>query len=425
MTRMVRSSWLYVVLVTLFSGHEVASAQTLTPEIPVAALPGKLVVTVRAFRGFVQLRNRTDEPWQMPVVGMKLDGNAEFRTGPRSWVRFHVPPKQLVTLDRLGTVKVLEAIYDPAKETVKTDLAMKYGRARYDVQAAGVLLESTVHTPGNTLAIRGTKTFITNTPPFPAAVATYGGVVKHRTSSGAQVQFGDEDGQTADDGPDADDQSNDAAASMGQPGSSIPLVNNDGSGGPAETSLTNTQPVSVLLTQTAEESALALGSQGSGFTPGLIGTNLSQMRNRAGSGMATGSTIGSDAAMLLFDFTWTGAGDVDGFVTDPLGNTVCVFEDTRPNCVFSTSQGASGSVDHPGPNGSETIRWLGNQIPFGSYEYGVQLFTGQSTVPFDASVTFKPAGGEPVLLDMFSGTVSPESNEATQMIDVTSGTLEQ
>ena len=66
---------------------------------------------------------------------MVVSENAEFRTGPRSAVRFTIPPDQTVTLDRLGTVKVLEAINNNGKLT--TNLGMKYGRTRYDIEAAG------------------------------------------------------------------------------------------------------------------------------------------------------------------------------------------------------------------------------------------------------------------------------------------------
>src|ERR1043165_7024325 len=89
-----------------------------------------LTATITAIEGIVQVRQNEDAPWQKATVGMKVSEGAEFRTGPRSAVRFEIPPDQTVTLDRLGTVKLIEAIQK--QDTVKTDLGMKYGRVRYD-----------------------------------------------------------------------------------------------------------------------------------------------------------------------------------------------------------------------------------------------------------------------------------------------------
>ena len=47
-----------------------------------------------------------------------------------------MPPNQSITLDRLGTIKVLQAIKQ--KDEYKTDVGMKYGRTKYEVQAAGI-----------------------------------------------------------------------------------------------------------------------------------------------------------------------------------------------------------------------------------------------------------------------------------------------
>src|SRR5437588_10982762 len=96
--------------------------------------PVALTATITAIEGIVQVRQSEDAPWQKATVGMKLGEGAEFRTGPRSAVRFEIPPDQIVTLDRLGTVKLIEAIQ--RSDSVKTDLGMKYGRVRYDVEAA-------------------------------------------------------------------------------------------------------------------------------------------------------------------------------------------------------------------------------------------------------------------------------------------------
>src|SRR5438045_9342050 len=117
-------SLLALIVFTFFAIPTLAIAQQSRP-----AAATVLTATITAIEGIVQVRQNEDAPWQKAVVGMKLSEGAEFRTGPHSAVRFEIPPDQTVTLDRLGTVKLIEAIQK--QDTVKTDLGMKYGRARY------------------------------------------------------------------------------------------------------------------------------------------------------------------------------------------------------------------------------------------------------------------------------------------------------
>lgn len=116
---------------------------------------GHLDVTIVQVVGLVQVRRHDDDPWARAQVGMRLDEGAEFRTGPRSRVIFTIPPDQKITLDRLGVVKVLQAIRDAG--VVRTDLGMKYGRTVYEVQEPGTKHDATIRTPGMTLAVRGTE----------------------------------------------------------------------------------------------------------------------------------------------------------------------------------------------------------------------------------------------------------------------------
>src|SRR6185436_10476867 len=110
------------------------------------------------------------------TVGMVVDQNAEFRTGVKSAVRFAIPPDQTITLDRLGTVKLLQAINDNGK--IKTNIGMRYGRTRYDIEEAGREHESTISSPSSTLAVRGTKFSLTDTPPFPPQAVSLTGRVQ-------------------------------------------------------------------------------------------------------------------------------------------------------------------------------------------------------------------------------------------------------
>ena len=118
-----------------------------------AAQGAELATRITAVEGIVQVRQAEDQPWQMAKAGMKLNAGAEFRTGPRSKVQFKVGDTQTITLDRLGVIKVVDAIRANGKVT--TDLGMKYGRSELKVEAGGLEHESRIHAPGSTLAVRG------------------------------------------------------------------------------------------------------------------------------------------------------------------------------------------------------------------------------------------------------------------------------
>src|SRR5258706_14770334 len=118
---------------------------------------------------------------------MNVTEGAEFRTGPRSAVRVLIPPDQTITLDRLGVVKLMQAIQQG--NVVKTKVGMPYGRTRYDIEEAGIEHQSQLVSPSSTLAIRGTKVSVYDQPPFaPSAVSLTGRAVY--PTGKRQVAFG-------------------------------------------------------------------------------------------------------------------------------------------------------------------------------------------------------------------------------------------
>lgn len=150
---------------------------------------GSLQATVVDVSGNVQVRAGDDKPWQPVKVGMVVDEGAEFRTGPRSSVRCTIPPDQSFTLDRLGTVKVAQALRKG--DRLKTELMMKYGRTNYSVEAAGLEHESTIASPSGTLAVRGTVISLYDQPPYAPAATSFTGLamfrdVKRQTSVGSK-----------------------------------------------------------------------------------------------------------------------------------------------------------------------------------------------------------------------------------------------
>jgi hypothetical protein len=127
------------------------SAAQITPKDPVGV--ERLTATVASVVGSVQVRDNEDAAWRTPKAGESLPVGGECRTGPKSSITLTMPPEQIITLDRLGTVKLLEAIR--GQDTLKTDLGMKYGRVRYQIEAAGISHDSTIRSPSSALAIRG------------------------------------------------------------------------------------------------------------------------------------------------------------------------------------------------------------------------------------------------------------------------------
>src|SRR5687767_11686296 len=157
-----------------------------------------LQARITGVEGLVQVRDDESAPWQRAVVGMIVGEGAEFRTGPRSAVRFQLPPDQTITLDRLGTVKLVEAI--ASARGIKTDLGMRYGRVRYDIEAAGVSHDATIHSPGSTLAVRGTQVSLTNTAPFPPVATSLTGKARYTSSKGRTTSVGGNQKSTIENG---------------------------------------------------------------------------------------------------------------------------------------------------------------------------------------------------------------------------------
>lgn len=144
---------------------------------------GAMPVFITAVSGLVQVRAADDQAWQAATVNMQISQGAELRTGPHSSVTCVIPPDQTFTLDRLGTVRVEEAIRDGNKIT--TNLMMKYGRTHYDIEGAGLEHEASITSPSSTLAVRGTNVSLFDQPPFQVEAISYTGraqfTYKHST----------------------------------------------------------------------------------------------------------------------------------------------------------------------------------------------------------------------------------------------------
>jgi hypothetical protein len=167
------------------------TAPSATSEPTAIATPADataLRAKITSISGMVQVRTEEGQDWQRATVGMELNAGAELRTGLRSAVQFVIEPDQVITLDRLGTLKVLQAYQQRNKVT--TDLGVKYGRTRYDIEAPDLEHQSTIRSPGSTLAIRGTDvTYEDQAPWVPSAVIQHGRA-QFRNFKNQYVPFG-------------------------------------------------------------------------------------------------------------------------------------------------------------------------------------------------------------------------------------------
>lgn len=136
---------------------ELAQVDAPKPD-PAVAKPAEeaLRAVVVAVKNNVQIRQNEGGAWAPAKSGDILGSGAEIRTGLNSAVQLKIEPGHTVTIDRFSVVKLLTLARD--KGVIKTDVGMKYGRTRYDVEAAGETHDAKIHTPGTTLAIRGTQT---------------------------------------------------------------------------------------------------------------------------------------------------------------------------------------------------------------------------------------------------------------------------
>jgi hypothetical protein len=172
----------------------VASAQDTRPATTTGgAVPLKGRIT--GVRGLVEVKLTEGAPWQAAKEGLIVDEGGEFRTGPRSAVQFVIEPDQTITLDRLGTVKLLTAVKQASGKT-KTDLGMKYGRTRYDISAGGLEHESTIRSPNSTLAVRGTMVSLTDTRPFPPEAVSLTGTAQFQAFKRQTMAFGGKGGKS-------------------------------------------------------------------------------------------------------------------------------------------------------------------------------------------------------------------------------------
>jgi hypothetical protein len=310
---------------------------TTTSPAPITLPDGAvaLTATVTSVKGIVSVRAGENAAWEPAKPGMKLDQGAEIRTGLRSAVQFVVGNDETITLDRLGTCTLLQAFQNRGR--AKTDLGLKYGRARYDIQATDLQHESTIRSPGSTLAIRGTDIVYEDQAPWVPQAVSREGRAQFRNFRRQFVAFG------------------------GQKRATIAADKNS----PAQQALSNTKadPKGQFAgrTDSEDELTLTLNSTGGFDTQSL----------QAFQDLARGFASGPDAGFtgipplpgpLEFSLTWFDASggsspvNLDLTVTDPLGNTASALNPVVGS-GSATGMHGGGNVGSSGL-GTETVSWL-------------------------------------------------------------------
>lgn len=347
-----------------------APAQTL-PTTSASTLPADAVAvtaTITSVKGTVQVRGKDGAPWEPVKVGMKLDQGAEIRTGLRSSVQFVVGKDEFITLDRLGTVTVLQAIESRGK--AKTDIGLKYGRARYDIHDTDLQHESTIRSPGSTLAIRGTDVTYEDQAPWVPRAVSREGRAEFRNYKRTFVAFG---------------------------GKRRAAVAAD-KATPAQVALTNTKadPRGAFAGRTDSEDELILTLQPLG---GVDAQGLQALQDLARISGFKDTFAGTPPVPgpLEFILGWIpgpnsagGASNLDLLVTDPNGQTASptntvIGSGSAIGTHMGDDVGASGS-------GSENVVW-GLFFPPGNY-----------------TVTARHQGGDEsqVFIDVLKGQASDE-----------------
>lgn len=375
---------------------------------PEAALPeGPLKINITAVSGMVSARTDDSQPWAAVQPGQVFDEGVELRTGPKSAVKFDIPPASSITLDRLGTVKVIRAAIENG--TIKTDLGMKYGRARYDIETAGREHDAKIRSASSVLAIRGTDVILDDTPGFAVRAVSVTGRARYTDPRGNTVP-------------------------LGSPGAVNPArIEGDALGAP-ETGLQDSIATSPIdLARTPNEFALiAAIPPAAGLPPPPSGARQTQLflASSAGGSVALPPIdtlpppVAPDiAGRLEFVLGWTGDADLQIGVISALGEPIT----TNPANVVTLPSRATGPVGTSAPSGgvasadatggaagsfSETVTWA-NGFPAGAYDYGVKYASGRGAASYSLDVLVNGVRLDPPVSGTLTGPTEGEFTAQT------------
>jgi hypothetical protein len=346
-----------------------ALAQPATTTSPATAPAVALRVKITEVVGLVRFRTAEDKPWQKPTVGMELDAGAEFQTAARSYVKLYVPPDQEITLDRMGSMTVLDAL--GLKSAVKIDLGLKYGRTDYKVQLPGVEHQTTIRSPGATLSVRGTYNMtLTNEAGF-VPVATASQPVSLKNTKGNNVGFG-------------------------RNGRTTKVKADKESAGEEAMSATKVDPAGAFAARTQDENAVL--SYLTRVAPDLDLTQYELLRlavdpNFKGTVAAVLPTVGELQITLGFVGRPLDT-QIDLTVTSPVCKPACeVVSAANPKVPSGGIFTGTGLADKTG-TGSANVHW-GTEFPQGTYQITTELKRGGPAKPVFVLVQANPSSQNP------------------------------
>lgn len=354
--------------------------------------------TIAEVKGLVSVRESEDAPFRPATVGMTLAMGAEFRTGPRSGVLLTLPANQALRIDRLGLVKLLEAYQGDAR--FHTDVGMKYGRVRYEVEAGGLQHDSIIRSPSSALAVRGTVVELTDDA-FGSRVRLVRGEADAKTGAGVVALKRSED--ATGEGVTITDADASLAGSL-YGDAATPYSDSDALGG-------------------GEGEVFAFNNSVNGNATGLMLDDLHDFAGGAGfldfTGPVEPPPPPTGLGKLAFVLTWRGDGssrqgapDLDLVVLSPTGK---FFETGKAVRIDGNVKVGRNDRGGRAPN-REKIQWLA-ECPPGIYGYSVHYRAGGEPATFTVQVSLNAKR-----IDRpFRDTVSPKDREAAFTIAVPPG----
>jgi len=359
---------------------------SLRPSTTTSTAPAGNRAVITAVEGFVSYRESESAKWKRALKGVELSEQAELRTGPDGAIQLVIEPDQTIAVDRLTTVKLLRIFREGAKAA--TDIGVKYGRTRYDLEGGGIEHQSTLRSPNATLAVRGTRVSLFDQAPFVPQAISLTGTAEFRGLRKRPVRFG--------------------AAGQGKT-----RVTND-----------NTNPAALALEDTIIDPILP-GARTASEIPllnNLISTGATVQIDR-GSGFRTvsGGSVPTDAQLqpllpgaLNFVLRWTGNTNLDFAVSTPDTPATPGGEFIYPvPGLANAPSGGRTAFDHQGgPNGGIEVVFFPANSPTGIYSLAapnvgnqtaiatinaylngapVDLFDGQTTVKGPITQTVTPS----------------------------------
>lgn len=408
----------------LFSS--IASLSALAAEPAPTTRPANassLVATVASIKGIVQIRDSEESPWHTATVGMTVPIGGEVRTTPKAAISLVLPPDQIITVDRLTTLKILDAV--KSDTGFHTDLGMKYGRVSYDVEAAGLEHEAIIRAPSSALAVRGTNVLITDdafgsniilckgladaTNPEGSIRLQRNGSLSENPTTQPAVTFERLDPNTQINCVKIDERSLSVADynfSITKDPTSRRTVFSS-----SETNVSSSMPVSFIGQTQPWQPGGSINTGGLGFEnptvgDGILGFTLVWF----GDGSTVYNYNNANAARKrIYEGGYTITPDLDLSVISPTGQTYIpgAVEVKNGKVTISPNHHGGPSYAGGGAGGAESVIWS-DSCPIGKYTYSVRYVGEGDPAQFTVQVTLNGKVISPEYNDTFLTELDPE-----------------